>query len=353
MGFHKRVIKKGIYGELSKIQEELEEAFDAEEQGQDLMLLIELSDMLGAIEGVSLKYGFTIEQLKEFARLRSQVAIEEEAEKHRNKKLKRQLDLEETQNIKRYKNFTMITTAYDCNKKCPYCIAKLDNIPEKREDLLAFEKAITVLKDKGCSFDYFVLSGNGEPSLYSYNVLNSIRDIVDSSGIFKEKRIQTSGFLFYDDEKLDMFKDWIIEITRVAIDFETDSKICRYSRDYLDTEGVKRARLRVNLVLLNNNIHNLVEVIKIYAEQPNVEIIALKILDNKENDWITANAIGYDKLDELVGYLTEKFGRPNKNFSNFIWNCEGKKITMFGNKDYLVKDLDSLYWYGDSFLNRG
>lgn len=53
MGFHKREIKKSVYGELSKIQEELEEAFDAEEQGQDLMLLIELSDMVGAIEWVA------------------------------------------------------------------------------------------------------------------------------------------------------------------------------------------------------------------------------------------------------------------------------------------------------------
>lgn len=77
MGFHQKEIKKGIYGELSKIQEELDEAYDAEAQGQDLMLLIELSDMIGAIEGVAKKYGFTIEQLQRFATLRSKVAIEE------------------------------------------------------------------------------------------------------------------------------------------------------------------------------------------------------------------------------------------------------------------------------------
>lgn len=77
MGFHQKEIKKGVYGELSKIEEELNEAYDALEQGQDLMLLIELSDMIGAIEGVAKKYGFTIEQLTKFARLRSKVAIEE------------------------------------------------------------------------------------------------------------------------------------------------------------------------------------------------------------------------------------------------------------------------------------
>lgn len=77
MGFHTREIKRGIYGELSKIEEELHEAIDALEQGQELMLLIELSDMIGAIEGISKKYGFTIEQLLKFSRLRSKVAIEE------------------------------------------------------------------------------------------------------------------------------------------------------------------------------------------------------------------------------------------------------------------------------------
>lgn len=76
-GFHRKEIKKGVYGELSKIEEELQEAYDAEEQGQDLMILIELSDMIGAIEGVSKKYGMNIEQLLKFSRLRSKVAIEE------------------------------------------------------------------------------------------------------------------------------------------------------------------------------------------------------------------------------------------------------------------------------------
>lgn len=75
--FHKNEISKGIYGELSKIQEELDEAYDALAQNQELMLLIELADIIGAVEGVSKKYGFSIEQLLAFARLRSEVATYE------------------------------------------------------------------------------------------------------------------------------------------------------------------------------------------------------------------------------------------------------------------------------------
>ena len=49
-GYHIRDIKKGTLGELSKIREELEEAEDAEEQGVNLMVLVELSDMVGAVQ---------------------------------------------------------------------------------------------------------------------------------------------------------------------------------------------------------------------------------------------------------------------------------------------------------------
>lgn len=71
--FHKREISKGVLGELSKVREELEEAEDALEQGQELMLLIELSDLVGAVGLVSEKYGISLDQLVTFAKLRRQV----------------------------------------------------------------------------------------------------------------------------------------------------------------------------------------------------------------------------------------------------------------------------------------
>jgi len=49
-GYHVRKIERGRVGDLSKIREELEEAADAEEQGNRLMVLQELSDMIGAID---------------------------------------------------------------------------------------------------------------------------------------------------------------------------------------------------------------------------------------------------------------------------------------------------------------
>ncbi len=50
-GYHLSEIPRGEYGEISKILEEAAELKDAMEQGARLMCLIEMSDMLGAIEG--------------------------------------------------------------------------------------------------------------------------------------------------------------------------------------------------------------------------------------------------------------------------------------------------------------
>ncbi len=63
MGYHKRIIQKGKIGEFSKIEEEIQELFDAREQNIKVMELIELSDLLGAIEAYVKKYDLTLTDL--------------------------------------------------------------------------------------------------------------------------------------------------------------------------------------------------------------------------------------------------------------------------------------------------
>jgi hypothetical protein len=50
-GYHLRKIERGTFGKASKIREEVEEFLDAHEQGVAIMELVELSDLIGAIEG--------------------------------------------------------------------------------------------------------------------------------------------------------------------------------------------------------------------------------------------------------------------------------------------------------------
>lgn len=54
-GYHLKSIPKGILGEFSKIKEEFLEFEEALDQNNPVMALVELSDLLGAIERYALE----------------------------------------------------------------------------------------------------------------------------------------------------------------------------------------------------------------------------------------------------------------------------------------------------------
>ena len=56
MGYHLTEIERGEYGEFSKIR-------DAIEQVNKVMLLVELADLIGAIEGYCTKHNITLDDL--------------------------------------------------------------------------------------------------------------------------------------------------------------------------------------------------------------------------------------------------------------------------------------------------
>jgi hypothetical protein len=64
MGYHKSKIIKGTLGEFSKIEEEFLEFKDACEQNIPILQLVELSDMIGAIEFYIKKYNLSSELTK-------------------------------------------------------------------------------------------------------------------------------------------------------------------------------------------------------------------------------------------------------------------------------------------------
>ncbi len=69
MGYHKNKIDKGIIGEFSKITEEYQELQDAVEQNNKVLIICELTDLIGAIEEYSKKFNLTIDDLKSFSDL--------------------------------------------------------------------------------------------------------------------------------------------------------------------------------------------------------------------------------------------------------------------------------------------
>ena len=62
-GYHLNEITKGVLGEISKIQEEVNELLDAEQQNSVIMIGCELSDLYGAVEAYAQKYNLTMNDL--------------------------------------------------------------------------------------------------------------------------------------------------------------------------------------------------------------------------------------------------------------------------------------------------
>lgn len=63
-GYHlRKITTQGVFGETSKIREELEELEEALEQDNKILALCELSDLFGAIEGVAEKLGVKMDDV--------------------------------------------------------------------------------------------------------------------------------------------------------------------------------------------------------------------------------------------------------------------------------------------------
>lgn len=68
-GYHLVSIPRGELGEISKIREELDELDDAWCQGSKVMALVELSDLMGAMDAFLVRHfpGMTLDDLRCFS----------------------------------------------------------------------------------------------------------------------------------------------------------------------------------------------------------------------------------------------------------------------------------------------
>lgn len=67
MGYHTKKIEKGLVGHFSKIKEEFQEAEDAFDQNDEILIICELSDMVGAIEEYIKRWNLDLISLKKFS----------------------------------------------------------------------------------------------------------------------------------------------------------------------------------------------------------------------------------------------------------------------------------------------
>ena len=264
----------------------------------------------------------------------------------------------------KYKEFELIGSSFKCDKNCPYCTAKITQWPVVDNKLEVLEDRLNYLKNNDVTFRYFIFCGNGEPSLLDFEDFKKIVEATRNVNIFDEKRLQSSGNIFYEDEKLDLIKDdFIVEITRVSLDSKKDMEILGYKRDYINTENFKKAKVRLNYVLLKNKkFEDCLEEIKQYIEKyPNIETVSLKTLNlntrnneinNPYSKWIIENALTKKDTNDIINFMSNnaKFVvSDEKFFDRFEWVYEGVPITFYAKKlDY---GFSNIVYYGGELVD--
>lgn len=266
----------------------------------------------------------------------------------------------------KYKEFELILSSFKCDKNCPYCTAKITRWPSVDDQINKLEERFNYLKNEGISFRYFIFCGNGEPSLHSYDTIKTVVDATRMVNIFDEKRFQSSGNIFYEDEKLDLIKDdFIIEITRVELDSEKDMKILGYKRDYINSQNFKKANIRLNYVLMKGKTFDeYLREIKAYIDKyPNIRTVSLKTLnlntmngkiDNAYSQWILDNALTKEDTDYIIQNMSSNAEFSVKDeifFDRYEWIYEGVPITFYTKKlDY---GFSNIVYYGGELVDYG
>lgn len=264
----------------------------------------------------------------------------------------------------KYKEFEFIGSSFKCDKNCPYCTAKITKWPVKDNKLELLEERLNYLKNKGITFRYFIFCGNGEPSLIEYKDFKKVVMATRNVNLFDEKRLQSSGNIFFEDKKLDLIKnDFVIEITRVDLDSKKDMEILGYKRDYINTENFKKANVRLNYVLLKEkNFEDYLEEIKQYIEKyPNIKTVSLKTLNlntknnetnNPYSKWIMEHALTKKDTDKIIKFMTNNAEfkmSDEKFFDRFEWVYEGVPITFYAKKlDY---GYSNIVYYGGELVD--
>lgn len=264
----------------------------------------------------------------------------------------------------KYKEFELIESSYRCDKNCPYCTAKITKWPLVENKFELLEDKLKYLKKKDISFRYFIFCGNGEPSLLEFNDFKTIVQATRNVNIFEEKRLQSSGNIFYEDEKLDLIKDdFMVEITRVSLDSKEDMKVLGYKRDYINTDNFKKTKVRLNYVLMKNkSFEEYLEEIKKYIQKyPNIITVSLKTLNlntrkdeinNPYSQWILENALTKDDTNRIINFMNSNanfVSSDEKFFDRFEWKYNEVPITFYAKKlDY---GYSNIVYYGGELVD--
>jgi len=250
----------------------------------------------------------------------------------------------------KFNNLTLILGSYKCNKNCPYCIAKnnmkFDNLDDRLDCL---DNVMSDLLNSNIYFNKFVLSGNGEPSLYDLNTLKKIKDIlIKNRDLFGGLRIHSSGNIFFENDKFNLFNDRLLnpefEILRVAINSDVDKSVLWYDRDYLNSDGFKNAlNVKCDIAftdyLERENLTN--ELTNLLTCNPQISVVRFKKLmvgDNnstKQAKWVVDHTLRDDYIDRIMLEITNNCGIYSSVIYDEVGNYDNDYVINCGKlQDY-------------------
>lgn len=257
-------------------------------------------------------------------------------------------------------NLTFILSKNKCNKSCPFCIAKSSNKLYNKDIILEdefsrLEQILIKLESENIVFNRFVLSGNGEPSLYSLEELAKIvYTIKKHEKMFNGFRIHTSGNIFFEDDKFSLFNELPnieYNIFRISFNNEEDKKILKYTRNYLNTELFKLAKkVKCDVALTKNlNLQTFYnDLINFTNNNHSIKTIRLKelLIPNnicKEREWILKTKLDVSQIDEIKRSIVfDKNNILNKIIGEkYYYNNKNIEIIYgeSGNYKYYKNDL--------------
>lgn len=247
-------------------------------------------------------------------------------------------------------NFTIILPSYNCDRNCPFCIAKNNRKfnGNKALDLDSLSKAFEQFRKNGIHFERIVLSGNGEPSLYSYEQLKQLAELLKAnSDIFDVLRIHTSGNIFFDKSKFDLFNQLFpnveFDILRLAIDAKKDMQLLGYSRDYTQTEEFKKAKsIKFDIGLTNELDQDtfLLDLDKLLRTHKNIHLIRFKnLMSGEHKDSIQAKWVRETRMSksDFIAFLRSILSHYNCNSADNLTLPTGQRI-IFENSGNYPKD---------------
>lgn len=231
-------------------------------------------------------------------------------------------------------NLTLVLSSYKCNKNCPYCIAKNNKKFISSDNLNGISSILNTLNENNIKIKRFVISGNGEPSLYSLDELKQIRAaILENRDLFELIRIHSSGNIFYEEDKFELFNELNseFEVLRVSLNPSDDMDILGYDKNYLDSDLFKRCNNVKCDIALTDYLED-INIQQFLINNPSIKKIRFKTLLGADNDtlygrWVKEHTLRYDEIHEIIKTL-------NLSYNNGIYVSDDKKIIYKPSGDY-------------------